>query len=69
MQIKKEQIREYNKKYSENIINTISRNALNKTKISDLVKNSTQSEFVQNNFSINIQKSFIWHKRNKIFLK
>jgi len=54
-EIKKEQLSKLNSLYKDNIINTIAKNALNKNTISSLVKNTTQNEFVQNNFSINIE--------------
>ena len=53
-EIKKEDLEEIKKEYTQNKINTVSRHALNKNKISDLVTLSERSSCLQNNFSINL---------------
>ena len=53
-EITKEFLEDIEKEYLNNDIYTIARNALNDCKISDLAKNSSQSEFLSNNFSINL---------------
>ena len=54
-EIVKEHLEEVLDEYKSNKMYTISRSALNKTKISDLVRVSEQSEYVGNNFSIDIE--------------
>lgn len=54
-EIDKDHLEEVLDEYKNNKMYTISRSALNKTKISDLVRVSEQSEYVGNNFSIDIE--------------
>ena len=53
-EIKKEDLEVIKEKYRKDKIATISRHALTRTKISDIVRVSEQSEFTQNNFSIDL---------------
>lgn len=54
-EITREFLDEIEKEYLDNDVYTIGRNALNDCKISDLARNSNQSEYIGNNFSINIE--------------
>lgn len=63
-EITKEHLNKVLEEYKDNKIYTISRCALNKNKISDLVRVSEQSEFVGNNFSINIDTLKVSNQKN-----
>lgn len=47
-------LNEIKQKYLENDLNSIARHALNNNMITDIIKSNKNSEFVQNNFSINL---------------
>ena len=55
MELKKEYLDKLKEEYKEDKINNLRRHALNKTKISDLVRVGEQTEYTRNNFSINIE--------------
>ncbi|MBR4618586.1 MAG: C1 family peptidase [Bacilli bacterium] len=63
-EITKEQLQKIKEEYKNNKIYTLSRCALNKNKISDLVRVGEQSEYVGNNFSIDIETMKVANQKN-----
>ena len=55
-EISKENLKNIEEEYTKNVINTIARRALSKSKIRDITKVNEQTEFTRDMFSINLKK-------------
>ena len=62
-EIKKEKLDKILDEYKDDVIYKVSRSALNKTKISDLVRVSEQDQFIQNHFSHEIKTMKVPNQR------